>query len=146
MRPPHEHPNIATKIAASFARQRLLQGFGAVLEKIEPGHVSLSVDIRPEFCQQHGFAHAGLTFALGDSAAGYSALTLMGEQQEVVTSEMKIHLLAPALGETMRADGHIIRQGRRQFVVGAKVWALKDGDPPRQIAEMLGTMVPVDPS
>ena len=35
-------------------------------------------------------------FAIGDSAAGYAALSVMPEGYEVLTTEMKIHLLAPS--------------------------------------------------
>jgi hypothetical protein len=56
--------------------------------------------ITPAAGQQHGFAHAGATFALGDSAAGYAALSLMDPGAEVLTVEMKINLIAPASGAT----------------------------------------------
>ena len=92
--------------------------------------------------QQHGFLHAGAITALMDSAAGYAALSLMEEQDEVLTAEMKINLLAPARGEQLKATGRVIKPGRRLAVVGAEVHAITDGRE-TLIAVLQGTMVPV---
>ena len=130
------------RINASFNRQGLMATFGASVEHVAKGQVILRAPILPGSRQQHGVAHAGLTFALGDSAAGYSALTLLPEGQEVMTAEMKINLLAPGKGDALRAIGRIIKPGRRLIVVAADVYALENGEE-THIATLMGTMVPV---
>ena len=40
---------------------------------------------------------------MGDSASGYSAMTLLPEDKEVMTAEIKINLLAPAESELLQA-------------------------------------------
>ena len=95
--------------------------------------------------QQHGAAHAGLAFMLGDSAAGYAALTLMPEGVEVMTVEMKINLMAPAVGEALEAVGSVERTGRRLSVVRAEVVAVTGGRR-KTVALLQGTMIPVDPA
>ena len=87
----------------------------------------------------------GLAFMLGDSAAGYAALSLMPEGREVMTVEMKINLLAPAIGDTLEAIGEVVRAGRRLTVVRAEVFALT-GDTRKSVALLQGTMIPVDPA
>lgn len=131
-----------TRIRDSFARQTLMETFGASLETIETGRVAITAPIMSGAKQQQGYGHAGLTFALGDTAAGYSALSLMDPSHEVVTSEMRIHLLAPARGERLIARGNVVKPGRRLMVVTAEVFALADGAE-TQIALLTGTMVPV---
>ena len=79
---------------------------------------------------------------LGDSAAGYAALSLMDEQDEVLTAEMKINLLAPAAGDRLIATGTVIRAGRRLSVVSASVIAVT-GTKETEIAILQGTMLPV---
>ena len=111
---------------------------------LEPGHCTVAAPIRPETSQQHGFAHAGLAWTLGDSAAGYSALSLLAPGEEVLTTEMKINLLAPAQGSRLVAEGRVIRPGRRLLVVAAEVWA-EDAGRRRHVATMLGTMFPIVP-
>ena len=93
------------RITRSFESQSMMKTLGATIHKVEKGNVIIEVPILPSTLQQQGYGHAGLTFSIGDSAAGYSALTLLPEDQEVMTSEIKINLLAPADGELLRAEG-----------------------------------------
>lgn len=131
----------AAEIRASFAAQGLMRTLGAGLVALDPGRAVVAAPIRAESSQQHGFAHAGLTFALGDSAAGYAALSLMPEGAEVLTVEMKINLIAPAAGDRLVATGRVVKAGRRLIVVGAEVMAEADGQA-RLIALLQGTMIP----
>ncbi|MGY3437719.1 MULTISPECIES: PaaI family thioesterase [unclassified Marinovum] len=126
----------------SFARQSLMATFGATIDEMAPGKVKICAPISASARQQHGFGHAGLTFSLGDTAAGYAALSLMPEGAEVLTAEIKINLLAPARGQSLRACGEVIKAGRRLVVVRASVWAL-DGGKETEIALLQGTMIPV---
>ncbi len=133
---------IRQKIRDSFARQSMMGTLGAELGNIEIGRVEITAPIGDHIRQQHGYAHAGLTFSIGDSAAGYSALTMIPEDQEVVTSEMKIHLLAPARGTLLIARGNVVKGGRRLVIVTADVFAVEDGQE-THVAMLSGTMVPV---
>ncbi|MBM2577735.1 PaaI family thioesterase [Jannaschia sp. Os4] len=130
-------------IRASFARQAMMTTLGAAMETVASGEVALSAPVAGHVTQQHGVAHAGLTFALADSAAGYAALTTMPEGSEVVTSEFRISLLAPGAGPVLRATGRVVRPGRRLVAVAADVWGGADGTV--HVATALGTMVPVRP-
>lgn len=135
-------PQKILDVENSFQRQSIMKTFEARLAGIAPGQVVIEAPIVPGARQQHGFGHAGLTFALGDSAAGYSALTLMPEGAEVLTAEMKINLLAPAKGALLRATGEVVRSGRRLVIVRATVLAIDDGKT-SEIALLQGTMIPV---
>jgi uncharacterized protein (TIGR00369 family) len=104
--------------------------------------VHIKAPLTPQVLQQHGFGHAGLTFAIGDSAAGYAALTEYDPQAEVLTAEMKINLLAPAAGHMLIAKGRVIKTGRRLSVVAADVYAFQNNTE-TLIAVLQGTMVPV---
>jgi uncharacterized protein (TIGR00369 family) len=135
-------PETEKRIHASFAAQAMMITLGARLVSVEPGETRIEAPILPGSRQQHGFGHAGLTFAIGDSAAGYAALSVMAEDHEVLTSEMKIHLLAPAKGELLIAKGRVIKPGRRLVIVQADVYALNAGAQ-THIALLTGTMIPI---
>ena len=135
-------PAIDTRVRASFAKQSMMETLGARVIALGEGRCTIRSSIPPVARQQQGFGHAGLTFSVGDSAAGYAALTCMGLDSEVVTSEIKINLLAPAVGEYLLAEGRVIRPGRRLITVQSEVWAVT-GETRKQIAVLLGTMVPV---
>jgi uncharacterized protein (TIGR00369 family) len=135
-------PEIEAKVRASFARQSFMATLGAELLLVEEGRLTIAAPIAPGVLQQHGAAHAGLAFSLGDSAAGYSALTMIPGAGEVMTAEMRIHLLRPATGTRLVAEGRVVKPGRRLFVVESRVFA-EDGDARREVAMLTGTMVPV---
>mgnify|MGYP002819767875 FL=1 len=120
----------------------MLKTLRARLYNIEKGKVVIEAPILPTALQQQGYGHAGLTFALGDSAAGYSALTLLTKSQEVMTAEIKINFLGPAIGDLLRAEGKVLKCGKRLIVVTSEVSVL-NGNKQKIIAVMQGTMVPV---
>ena len=125
------------RIYQSFERQTLMQTLGAQLVEVRAGYVEIIAPILPGSLQQHGYAHAALIFAIGDSAAGYAALSVMGEEFEVLTAEMKINLLAPGRDGPLRAVGTVEKSGQRLIIVRADVF---DGE--AKVALMQGTMVP----
>jgi|TARA_B100000475_G_scaffold51093_1_gene34984 uncharacterized protein (TIGR00369 family) len=133
--------DIFTKVAKSFESQAFMKTIGAKLDSVDEGRVVISVELKPSMMQQHGFGHAGVTFSIGDSAAGYAALTKMGKNQEVLTSEMKIHLMSPADGKILKAVGSVLKAGRRLLVVQSNIYSGDDKNE-KLIATMLGTMVP----
>lgn len=135
-------PKTESRIRDSFARQSLMQTFGAELTQIAPGVVTITSPILPLARQQHDVGHAGLAFAIGDTAAGYAALTLMPDEAEVMTVEMKINLMSPSAGDRLVAEGRVIRAGKRLMVVTADVWA-ETGDKRKHVAILQGTMIPV---
>ena len=133
--------DIFDRVAQSFESQAFMKTIGAELISVEQGKVIISLKLKSSLMQQHGFGHAGVTFSIGDSAAGYAALTKMESHQEVLTSEMKIQLLSPAHGSVLRAIGSVIKAGRRLLVVKSDVYSVSDKKE-KLVATMLGTMVP----
>ncbi len=134
--------NMRDRIQTSFDLQAMMQTFGAQLDHVETGRVTLSAPILPGSRQQQGLAHAALTFGLGDSAAGYAALTTLPEDCEVVTAEIKINLTAPANGDRLVAMGRVVKPGKRLVVVTSEVFSLSGGQE-TLVAVLQGTMVPV---
>ena len=135
-------PEIDAKVRASFARQTMMATLGAELIDLGHGTARIAAPILPGSRQQQDAGHAALTFAIGDSAAGYAALTLFDADAEIMTVEMKINLLRPAVGARLIAEGRVLKPGRRLTVVQADVFAETD-DTRKQIAVLQGTMIPV---
>lgn len=134
--------DIDRNVRASFAAQAFMSTAGAEIIYLSEGRCDIAAPVGQAFAQQHGYAHAGLTFALGDSAAGYAALSVMQKDAEVLTTEMKINLLAPAKGDRLIAKGRVLKPGRRLVVVQADVFAV-DGTTETHVAALQGTMIPV---
>ena len=136
-------PEIDFRIRKSFALQTFMTTINAEIAVIEAGRVVIEAPAGQSFLQQNGFAHGGLIFTLGDTAAGYAALTKLPLDVEVMTVEMKINLLSPGSGK-LRAEGRILKAGRRITVVAADVWAEDSAERRKQVAALQGTMIPVE--
>lgn len=138
------NPEITARIESSFKRQGMMETLGARIVSVTEGEVTLSMAVAPLMAQQHGAVHAGATFALGDSASGYAALTCMEAGAEVMTVEMKINLIAPAVGARLIAIGRVAKAGRRLIVTQCEVVAETEDGTRKPVAILQGTMIPVD--
>ena len=135
-------PAFESRVRASFARQRAMATIGARLVRVEPGEVELELPFREDLTQQHGFLHAGIVTTLVDSACGYAALSVMDADSAVLSVEYKVNLLAPAVGERMRAVGRVIKPGRTLLVCTGEVIAV-DGQKESVVTVMQATMMAV---
>ena len=100
---------------------------GAAVKEVLPGSCILELPYSQSVTQQHGFFHGGAVASLADTAAGYAAYTTMDDDQQPLTVEFKISLLAPAQGQRVEARGRVIKAGRRLRFVQADVFAMDAG-------------------
>lgn len=87
--------------------------------------VELLLPITEGLKQQHGFVHGGVLAYLADNALTMAAGLTMGGG--VLTLEMKINYLKPAIGDHLIARAVTISAGRNQGVSRCDVFAVKDG-------------------
>ncbi|SEO61999.1 uncharacterized domain 1-containing protein [Salinihabitans flavidus] len=133
---------LETRVRQSFAAQSMMTTIGGQVVSVAEGQVTIAAPILPGMMQQQGYGHGGLSFALGDTAAGYSALTMVPEGYGVLSTEMKINFLSPAAGVRLRAEGRVIKPGRRLLIVQADVYAETEGGD-RHVALLTGTIIPI---
>ena len=133
----------AERIRLSFSKQGLMKTLGASLGGISPGAVEIILHPSPAISQQHGFVHAGAVSAIADSAAGYAALSLMRAGTGILTTEFKINLLAPAVGERIMARGRVVKSGRTLTLVQTEVFAESQGQE-KLIALLTATMMAIE--
>ena len=136
-------PAFRERVTASFARQGAMHTIGATLAHLAPGAVDIALAPAPAVTQQHGFVHAGVLAAIGDSAAGYAALSLMPPGAGVLTTEFKINLLAPAAGERIVARGRVVKAGRTLTVAQSEIVSLADGKE-RLVALLTATLMTIE--
>lgn len=118
-------------------------GFSAWLDvepvKVWEGESELTLTLRPEMTQHHGFAHGAIVGLMADNACAWAGASVAGD---VVTGGYTIDFLRPAKGERLRAKGMVVKAGKRQVVVRADVWAESDGAAPVHVAAAQATIVP----
>src|SRR4051812_5745964 len=115
-------PGFEQRCRESFSRQKAMRLIGATLTVVEAGTVEIALPYRDDLTQQKGYVHGGIVGMIADSAAGYSAFSLMPAGCSLVTVEYKINILAPARGSLV-ARGSVIRPGRTLTVARAEVYA-----------------------
>ena len=112
----------ATKLLANSLDQRSFPGYP------ESPAQRCPVRREPEAGACHGEPlRFSRSLAIADSAAGYAALSLLADGEEVLTVEFKLNLLAPAAGELLVARGRVLRAGRTLTVCEADVCAVDAG-------------------
>ncbi len=130
------------RVRDSFAKQGAMHHVGVRMDSVQPGRVTLSVPMRPEVSQQHGFMHGGILSLALDTACGYAALSLMPADSGVLTIEFKINFVAPARGQRVRLVGQVLKPGRTITVVEGRACAV-DGEREKLCATMVATMMTV---
>src|SRR5213594_3442324 len=93
-------------------KQKIMRLFQARISRLERGLVEISSKNRPDLEQQDGHVHAGALVALADSAGGYAALSLLPSGSRVLSVEVKLNFLRPAVGSMIRGRGRVKKMGR----------------------------------
>lgn len=126
------------RINDSFKKQNFLSLIGAKLEHVENGKVVITCERKDFLTQQQGLIHGGVVTSLADVSCGYSALTTMPEDSEVLTVEFKINLIRPALSDKIVATGVVIKSGKTLVISESTV---TDESGEKIIAKMMATMI-----
>lgn len=109
---------------AVLAKQPFSVLLGAELTRFESGVAELSLPLRAELRQQHGFAHGGVIGYLADNAMTFAGGSLYGD---ALTLETKLNFVRPARGERMLARAGVVHAGKRQAVVRCEVLCCEGG-------------------
>ncbi|MGR3635044.1 MAG: hydroxyphenylacetyl-CoA thioesterase PaaI [Shimia sp.] len=77
---------------AMWESDRASQFLGMQIAEVREGQATLTMTVRPEFCNGHGICHGGLTFTLADSAFAFACNS---RNQATVAQHNQISFLAP---------------------------------------------------
>ena len=111
---------------AVLASQPFSALVGTVLDAVESGRVQLSLPIKPELLQQHGFVHGGVLAYLADNALTCAGGTVLGDS---LTAEFKINFVRPAIGPgRLVAEAVSVAQGKTQAVCRCDVFVVRDDE------------------
>ena len=94
---------------------------GAELTALEIGTAEITLLVREELKQQHGFVHGGVVSYLADNCLTYAGGSVLGNS---VTSEYKINYVRPAIGEKLIARATVLSSGKRQAVCDCRIMAV----------------------
>lgn len=132
--------HIGERIKASFARQKLMQFYGATILHIDNGAVEIAVPPTDFLLRTSGIFHGGVIAALADTAGGYAATTLYQEDVSFLTIEFKINFLRQAKGEKLIAKANVIKGGATLTVAQTDLFTVDNGKE-TQVATSLITLM-----
>jgi acyl-CoA thioesterase len=119
-----------------YSQSPIHKFFGLELGELGPGLAVVNFSSRPEFLNVYGDLHGGVIATVLDSTLLQTVRTLLGEEDGIVTLEVKVNYVAPARGDRFTCRGDAIHAGGSVGVAEAR---LKDGGD-RTIAVCLGTL------
>ncbi len=134
------NPDFKQRIEKHLIKQEFMHHIGFNLDVIEAGKVEGSMRIEKQHLQQAGIVHGGVIATVADIVAGFSAYSLVGVTEKVVTGELKISYLRPAKGDVLFAKGWVLKQGRKINFCEAEVYVL-NGDEEKLVAKATTSMV-----
>jgi uncharacterized protein (TIGR00369 family) len=90
--------------------------FGMRLSYGEQGQAIIDLPYNPGLDHALGGIHGGVYATMLDSAGWFTAAAAHDVDCWLATAEMSIHFLLPATGTALRAEGRLIKTGKRQDV------------------------------
>jgi uncharacterized protein (TIGR00369 family) len=131
-------PDITSLAQAIFAAQPFTGLLGAELTGIGQDWAEISLTLRPELRQQHGYAHGGVVSYLADNALTFAGGMSLGG--DALTAEYKINYVSPAKGERLIARAKALSVGGRQAVCQCLVYSCA-GEDESLVAVAQGTII-----
>ena len=111
--------------------------FGMKLSYTDEGNAVIELPYNPALDHALGGIHGGIYATLLDSAGWFTAAAAHDLSCWLATSEMSMHLLAPASQTALRAVGRLIRRGNRQDVAEMHLYDEKEN----LVAHATGTFI-----
>lgn len=100
-----------------MAGNTLMSSLGIECIKLEPGYVECTMPVDKRTQQPMGILHGGASLALAETVAGYGSVLLLKENEIQVGMQVSgNHISSAHSGDTVRAIGRVIHQGRSSHV------------------------------
>ncbi|UXI65998.1 PaaI family thioesterase [Tahibacter amnicola] len=125
------------QVLVSQSFSRLL---GTELCELSKGYAELSLRIREDLKQSHGFVHGGVVSYLADNCLTFAGATVLGN---CVTSEFKINYVMPTVGDLLVAKSTVLASALRQAVCECKVYVIRSQQS-MLVAVAQGTIVKIE--
>ena len=95
---------------------------GIKLREMRAGRVALSFQVTGDLKQYQGFLHGGAITSLADTAASFAALTVISDDLDLITVDIKGNFLATVDKGAVRAEAEVVHMGRRTSVIECSLY------------------------
>ncbi len=138
--PAPKNANFRERILEQLTRQEFMKHISCKLSSIEAGQVVAEIVLGTEHKQQSGLTHGGVIATIADVAAGFAGFTLIADDQQMVTVELKVSYYYPALGSNLRAVGRVMKHGNTLSYCEADVFSVNEQGEELLVARATATM------
>ncbi len=113
--------------ATRQSAEHLVSLLGMTDVDVEGADLAIEMAVSPRLANMRGALQGGFIATLIDVVAGRAAMEGLEVGHSTATNDMSIHFLAPVVEGPARAEGKVLRRGRRSIVVHVDVRDLATG-------------------
>ncbi|UMQ43492.1 PaaI family thioesterase [Chryseobacterium sp. Y16C] len=131
-------------ILDSFSRSETLKFYKAELLAVETDYISIKIPKMEMMTRKAGMFNGAMIASLVDVSSGYAAVSHYEEDCYVVTVELKVNYLRPAIGEALVSKSYVIKGGGKICVVRTEIYVVdENGENESHVATSLVTMMKI---
>lgn len=131
-------------ITDSFSRSETLQFYKAELLEVETDFISMKIPKMEMMTRKAGMFNGAMIASLVDVSSGYAAVSHYPEDCYVVTVELKVNYLRPAMGDALVSKSYVIKGGAKISVVRTEIYVQNENsDSESHVATSLVTMMKI---
>ena len=113
-------------IEASFDRSETLKFYNASLITAETGFISIKIPKQTLMTRKRGMFNGAMIASLVDVSSGYAAVSHHEDDCYVVTVELKVNYLNPALGDNLLSKSYVVKGGKKISVIRTEIYTVND--------------------
>ena len=131
-------------ITDRFNRSETLQFYKAELLEVETDFVSIKIPKMDLMTRKAGMFNGAMIASLVDVSSGYAAVSHYEEDCYVVTVELKVNYLRPAMGDALVSKSYVIKGGSKISVIRTEIYTINNSnDHESHVATSLVTMMKI---
>lgn len=113
-------------IEASFNRSETLKFYNASLMECKTDFISIKIPKQQLMTRKHGMFNGAMIASLVDVSSGYAAVSHYEDDCYVVTVELKVNYLRPAIGDYLLSKSYVIKGGKKISTIRTEIFAIDE--------------------
>ncbi len=131
-------------ITDSFNRSETLKFYKAELLEVETDFISMKIPKMELMTRKAGMFNGAMIASLVDVSSGYAAVSHYEQDCYVVTVELKVNYLRPAIGDALVSKSYVIKGGAKISVIRTEIYVVdENGESESHVATSLVTMMKI---
>lgn len=128
-------------VEKSFNNSETLKFYKATLEELDTDYISIKIPKQDRMTRKTGMFNGAMMASLVDVSSGYAAVTHYDDDCYVVTVELKVNYLRPAIGDALLSKSYVIKGGKSISVVRTEIYCISENQKESHVATSLVTMM-----